>query len=92
MQLGAGLLLDGSRFVELIGTEELAAQKDVSEIAARLGHERSLRVESVQDAIRAMRQTTGDDNGSVWHDDCQKGRKKRRDFMASRERKSVGKK
>ena len=29
------------RFVELIGAEELAAKKDVGEIAARLGHERS---------------------------------------------------
>ncbi len=38
-QLGAGLLGDGAGFVELVGAEHLAAQKDVGEIAARLGHD-----------------------------------------------------
>ena len=41
---------------------------------------------SVQDAIGAMRQTTGDDNGSVWHDDCRKGRKKPCEFNSGERR------
>ena len=38
-QLGAGLLGDGAGFFELVGAEDLAAQKDVGEFAASLGHD-----------------------------------------------------
>jgi hypothetical protein len=41
VELGAGLLADALGLFELIGAENLAADKDVGEIAACLGHERA---------------------------------------------------
>ena len=38
VELGAGLLRDAAGFFELVGAEDLLADEDVGEIAARLGH------------------------------------------------------